>query len=79
MLDAGCVTAINLDGGGSTCYMSKEEGSDSMLSVDALSKTLVSISTTCTHGNCEEDLTYPAVTTADGYAVASALSIASIT
>ena len=28
MIDAGCVTAINLDGGGSSCYMSKEEGSD---------------------------------------------------
>ena len=28
MIEAGCVEAINLDGGGSTCYMSKEEGAD---------------------------------------------------
>ena len=26
MLDAGCVTAINLDGGGSTTYAAKQEG-----------------------------------------------------
>ena len=30
MLDAGCVHAINLDGGGSTTYLSKPEGSDSL-------------------------------------------------
>ena len=30
MLDAGCVEAINLDGGGSTTYMSKPEGSDTL-------------------------------------------------
>lgn len=30
MLEAGCVHAINLDGGGSTTYMSKPEGSDSL-------------------------------------------------
>ncbi|MBE6807060.1 MAG: hypothetical protein E7527_03465 [Ruminococcaceae bacterium] len=28
MLEAGCVRAVNLDGGGSTTYMSKPEGSD---------------------------------------------------
>lgn len=30
MLEAGCVEAINLDGGGSTTYVAKEEGSDSL-------------------------------------------------
>lgn len=30
MYEAGCVEAINLDGGGSTTYMSKPEGSDSI-------------------------------------------------
>ena len=28
MLDAGCVVAVNLDGGGSTTYVAKEEGKD---------------------------------------------------
>ena len=30
MLDAGCYTAINLDGGGSTTFAAKEEGADSV-------------------------------------------------
>ncbi len=30
MLEAGCVHAVNLDGGGSTTYMSKPEGSDNI-------------------------------------------------
>ena len=30
MLEAGCVTAINLDGGGSTTYVAKPEGSDEL-------------------------------------------------
>ena len=30
MLEAGCVIAINLDGGGSTTYVAKEEGADSL-------------------------------------------------
>ena len=30
MLDAGCVQAVNLDGGGSTTYLSKPEGSDKL-------------------------------------------------
>ena len=30
MLDAGCVTAINLDGGGSTTFVAKQEGSDAI-------------------------------------------------
>ena len=30
MSEAGCVTAVNLDGGGSTTYVAKEEGSDVM-------------------------------------------------
>ena len=34
MLDAGCVDAINLDGGGSTTYASKPEGSDSLVLVN---------------------------------------------
>ena len=30
MLDAGCVVAMNLDGGGSTTYVAKEEGADEL-------------------------------------------------
>ena len=30
MLDAGCVTAINLDGGGSTTFVARQEGSDTL-------------------------------------------------
>lgn len=34
MLDAGCVTAINLDGGGSTTFAAKEEGNDDVTVVN---------------------------------------------
>ena len=34
MLDAGCVTAINLDGGGSTTFVAKQEGSDALTVVN---------------------------------------------
>ena len=34
MLDAGCVTAINLDGGGSTTFVAKQEGSDELTIVN---------------------------------------------
>ena len=34
MLDAGCVTAINLDGGGSTTFAAKQEGSDTLTVVN---------------------------------------------
>ncbi|MBR3383170.1 MAG: phosphodiester glycosidase family protein [Clostridia bacterium] len=34
MLDAGCVTAVNLDGGGSTTYAAKLEGSDEVTVVN---------------------------------------------
>jgi len=53
MLEAGCVRAVNLDGGGSTTYMSKPEGSDQIKVVNrpsdgyarSVSGTLVAIST----------------------------------
>lgn len=53
MLDAGCVTAVNLDGGGSSTYLSKPEGSDSLQLVNrpsdgyarSVSTSLVAIST----------------------------------
>lgn len=35
MLEAGCVTAINLDGGGSTTYAAKEEGADEVTVVNS--------------------------------------------
>ena len=35
MIDAGCVTAINLDGGGSTTYAAKEEGTDEVAVVNS--------------------------------------------
>lgn len=34
MLDAGCVVAINLDGGGSTTFIAKQEGSDELTVVN---------------------------------------------
>ena len=34
MLDAGCVTAINLDGGGSTTFVAKQEGSNTLMVVN---------------------------------------------
>ena len=34
MLDAGCVTAINLDGGGSTTFIAKQEGSNTLTVVN---------------------------------------------
>ncbi|MBQ7922069.1 MAG: phosphodiester glycosidase family protein [Clostridia bacterium] len=53
MLDAGCVHAINLDGGGSTTYLSKPAGSDELQLVNrpsdgfarSVSTSLVAIST----------------------------------
>ena len=53
MLDAGCVHAINLDGGGSTTYLSKPEGSDKLQLVNrpsdgyarSVATSLVAIST----------------------------------
>ncbi len=53
MLEAGCVTAVNLDGGGSTTYMSKPEGSDTIQVVNrpsdgyarSVAATLVAVST----------------------------------
>ena len=34
MLDAGCVSAVNLDGGGSSTYVAKQEGSDTAVVVN---------------------------------------------
>ena len=53
MLEAGCVRAVNLDGGGSTTYMSKPEGSDQIKVVNrpsdgyarSVSGSLVAVST----------------------------------
>lgn len=53
MYEAGCVHAVNLDGGGSTTYMSKAEGSDSIKVVNrpsdgyarSVAATLVAVST----------------------------------
>ena len=53
MLEAGCVRAVNLDGGGSTTYMSKPEGSDQIKVVSrpsdgyarSVAGTLVAVST----------------------------------
>ena len=53
MLEAGCVRAVNLDGGGSTTYMSKPEGSDQIKVVNrpsdgyarSVAGTLVAVST----------------------------------
>jgi len=53
MYEAGCVTAVNLDGGGSTTYMSKPEGSDNIKVVNrpsdgyarSIAASLVAVST----------------------------------
>lgn len=53
MIDAGCVSAINLDGGGSTTYLSKPAGSDELELINrpsdgyarSVSNSLVAIST----------------------------------
>ena len=53
MLDAGCVQAINLDGGGSTTFAAKPEGSDNVVVVNrpsdgyqrSVAATLVAVST----------------------------------
>jgi glucan-binding YG repeat protein len=71
MLDAGCVHAINLDGGGSTTYLSKPEGSDDLTLVNrpsdgyarSVAVSLVAISTAKSskefdHANITSDYDY---------------------
>lgn len=71
MLDAGCVHAVNLDGGGSTTYLSKPEGSDSLKLVNrpsdgyarSVATSLVAISTAKSskefdHANITSDYDY---------------------
>ena len=71
MLDAGCVHAINLDGGGSTTYLSKPEGSDKLQLVNrpsdgyarSVATSLVAISTAKSskefdHANVTSDYDY---------------------
>ena len=71
MLDAGCVHAVNLDGGGSTTYLSKPEGSDSLQLVNrpsdgyarSVATSLVAISTAKSskefdHANITSDYDY---------------------
>lgn len=53
MLEAGCVSAVNLDGGGSTTFASKQEGSSSVQVVNrpsdgserSISSSLIIVST----------------------------------
>jgi glucan-binding YG repeat protein len=71
MLDAGCVQAVNLDGGGSTTYLSKPEGSDKLQLVSrpsdgyarSVATSLVAISTAKSskefdHANITSDYDY---------------------
>ena len=71
MLDAGCVHAINLDGGGSTTYLSKPEGSDSLKLINrpsdgsarSVAASLVAVSTAKSskefdHANITSDYDY---------------------
>lgn len=71
MLDAGCVEAVNLDGGGSTTYLSKPEGSDKLQLVNrpsdgyarSVATSLVAISTAKSskefdHANITSDFDY---------------------
>lgn len=71
MLDAGCVEAINLDGGGSTTYLSKPEGSDTLQLVNrpsdgyarSVATSLVAVSTAKSskefdHANITSDYDY---------------------
>ena len=76
MLDAGCVEAVNLDGGGSTTYLSKPEGSDTLKLVSrpsdgyarSVATSLVAISTAKSskefdHANITSDFDYLTVNT----------------
>ena len=76
MLDAGCVDAINLDGGGSTTYLSKPEGEDSLKLVNrpsdgyarSVSTSLVAVSTAKSskefdHANISSEYEYLTVNT----------------
>ncbi len=71
MVDAGCVTAINLDGGGSTSFVAKQEGSDEISVVNrpsdgyerSVSSSLLvvstaSVSTEFDHGLIASDYDY---------------------
>ena len=71
MLEAGCVEAINLDGGGSTTYLSKPEGADSLKLVNrpsdgfarSVATSLVAVSTAKSskefdHANITSDYNY---------------------
>ena len=71
MLDAGCVEAVNLDGGGSTTYLSKPEGADNLQLVNrpsdgfarSVATSLVAISTAKSskefdHANITSDYDY---------------------
>ncbi len=71
MLDAGCVDAINLDGGGSTTYLSKPEGEDALKLINrpsdgyarSVSTSLVAVSTAKSskefdHANISSDYEY---------------------
>ena len=76
MLDAGCVHAVNLDGGGSTTYLSKPEGSDSLQLVNrpsdgyarSVATSLVAVSTAKSskefdHANITSDYDYLTIDT----------------
>ena len=76
MLDAGCVTAINLDGGGSTTFIAKAEGSDELGVVNSpsdgymrnVSSSLMVVSTAVTsnefhHANVATEYDYLTVNT----------------
>ena len=71
MLDAGCVTAINLDGGGSTTYAAKVEGADTMTVVNrpsdgfsrSVSSSLMAVST-ASGGNVFD---HAVITTSEDY------------
>lgn len=71
LLDAGCVIALHLDGGGSATYVSKPEGSDSLKLVNSpsdgyersVSSTLIAVSTAKSstefdHANITSDYDY---------------------
>ena len=76
MIDAGCVSAINLDGGGSTTFISKAEGSDELSLVNSpsdgymrnVSSSLMVVSTAVTsnefhHANVATEYDYLTVNT----------------
>ena len=74
MLDAGCVTAINLDGGGSTTYVAKQEGENEVRVVnrpsDGNPRAVASSLLVVSHGTPTNEFDHAAISTEYEYLTA---------